>query len=332
MALIQGELGYWIAFLVFVVFLLALDLGVLNRKVHVVALPEAARMSVLWISIALLFTVVVYFLFGSKAAVEYITAWVLEKSLSVDNLFVFVLVFGFFRVPPQYHHRVLFWGIIGAIVMRAVLIVLGTTLIQQFSWLLVVFGAFLIYTGIKLARSGEGDEPDIEQNPILRIAKRFFRVTPEYHGEKFFTRIKGLVYATPLFLVLLVVESTDLVFAVDSIPAVIGISRDPFIIFTSNVMAILGLRALYFLLAGAVDRFHYLKPALAIILTFVGIKMITETLLHPSDEIESLITFGSLAFILLVLTIAVVASFVRERQLRNKQGESGEPNLSQVTK
>jgi tellurite resistance protein TerC len=235
-------------------------------------------------------------------------------------------------VPAQYHHRVLFWGILGAIAMRAILILVGSTLIHQFSWLIFVFGAFLIYTGVKLARADKDDQPDIEHNPLLRLARRIIRVTPEYHEERFFVRLKGLLYATPLLLVLLVIESTDLVFAVDSIPAVIGISRDPFIIFTSNVMAILGLRALYFLLAGAVDRFHYLKPALAIILTFVGIKMIAEQLLHPPEEIESLIVFGSLVFILSVLTVAIVASFVRERRASASAATEVDANLSRAAK
>lgn len=320
----QESVWYWIGFLVLVAFMLAFDLGVLNRKAHVVSLKEAAIMSVFWISVALVFGLLVLYLLGIQKAAEYYTAWVLEKSLSVDNLFVFVLIFSFFRVPAQYHHRVLFWGILGAIAMRAVLIVVGVSLVQQFSWLLLVFGAFLIYTGIKLARAGEDDKPDIEKNPILRVAQRFLRVTPEYHGEKFFVRLAdGLRYATPLLLVLIMVESTDLVFAVDSIPAVIGISDDAFIIFTSNVMAILGLRALYFLLAGAVDRFHYLKPALAIILTFVGVKMIAEQIFHPAEELEGLIVFGSMAFIFTVLIVAVIASFVRERRQRaaSLQGE-----------
>jgi tellurite resistance protein TerC len=319
----QENIWFWLGFLAFVAVLLALDLGVLNRKAHAVSLKEAALMSVLWISIALLFGVLVIVVLGSRAGVEYYTAWVLEKSLSVDNLFVFVLIFSFFRVPAQYHHRVLFWGILGAIIMRAVLIIVGASLIHQFSWLLLVFGAFLIYTGIKLARAGDGDEPEIDNNPLLKVAKRFLRVTPEYHGEKFFVRLSGLLWATPLLLVLIVVESTDLVFAVDSIPAVIGVSHDPFVIFTSNVMAILGLRALYFLLAGAVDRFHYLKPALAVILTFVGVKMIAEQLLHPAEGVENVIVLGSLAFILSVLAIAIVASFIRERRHPQEEREAG---------
>ncbi len=317
------NIWFWLGFLAFVVVLLAIDLGVLNRKAHAVSLREAALMSALWISIALLFGVLVAVVLGSRAGVEYFTAWVLEKSLSVDNLFVFVLVFSFFRVPAQYHHRVLFWGILGAIAMRAVLIVVGASLIHQFSWLLLVFGAFLIYTGIKLARANEDDKPEIDNNPLLRLARRMLRITPEYHGQRFFVRLSGVLYATPLLLVLIVVESTDLVFAIDSIPAVIGVSHDPFIIFTSNVMAILGLRALYFLLAGAVDRFHYLKPALAIILTFVGVKMIAEQLFHPGESFENLMVVGSLVFILSVLAIAILASFMRERRQKHMQSETG---------
>ena len=318
MTLFQGEIGYWIAFVGFVAAMLALDLGVLNRKIHAVSMKEAAVASVIWISVALLFGLVVLYLFGSKRATEYYTAWVLEKSLSVDNLFVFVLIFGFFRLPAQYHHRVLFWGIIGAIIMRAILILVGSTLIHQFTWLLFVFGAFLIYTGFRLFRAGDDDKPDIENNPLLGLARRVLRITDGYRAEKFFVRENGLLFATPLVLVLIVVESTDLVFAVDSIPAVIGISRDPFIVFSSNVMAILGLRALYFLLAGAVDRFHYLQPALAVILTFVGLKMIAEQLIHLPEGMDSVLTVGSLVFILGVLTIAIVASFVRERRLKTQ--------------
>jgi tellurite resistance protein TerC len=331
----QENIWFWLGFLAFVAVLLAIDLGVLNRKAHAVSLKEAALMSVLWISIALLFGVFVTLTLGTRAGVEYYTAWVLEKSLSVDNLFVFVLIFSTFRVPAHLHHRVLFWGILGAIAMRAVLIVAGASLIHQFSWLMLVFGAFLIYTGIKLARAGDDDAPEVENNPLLKVARRFLRITPEYHGEKFFVRLPDLLlYATPLLLVLIVIESTDLVFAVDSIPAVIGVSHDPFVIFTSNVMAILGLRALYFLLAGAVDRFHYLKPALAIILTFVGVKMIAEQLLHPAEGVENVIVLGSLAFILSVLVIAIVASFIRERRQRNGVAQSvmTDPNPAAVKK
>lgn len=309
---------YWIAFIAFVLVLLAFDLGVLNRKAHAPSLKEAALMSALWISIAIAFGVFVTLAFGQKQGLEYFTGWVLEKALSVDNLFVIVLIFSFFRVPPQYHHRVLFWGIIGALVMRGLLILLGATLLNQFEWIIYIFGAFLIYTGIKLFRAGDGDEPDIEKNPLLRFTRRFLPMTPEYHQEKFAVRQEGKLVFTPLVLVLVIVESTDLLFAVDSIPAVIAITREPFIIFTSNVMAILGLRALYFLLAGAMDRFYYLKPALAIILTFVGIKMVAEKLIHLGDQWEYYLVAGSLGFILLVLATAIIASWLHLR--RNSAG------------
>ncbi len=306
---------YWIAFLGFVLVLLAFDLGVLNRRAHAPSLKEAAWMSVLWISIAIAFGLFITFDFGTKQGIEYFTGWVLEKALSVDNLFVFVLVFSFFRVPPQYHHRVLFWGIIGALIMRGLLIWLGATLLETFEWIIYFFGAFLIYTGIKLFRAGEDEDPDIEKNPLIRLGRRFLPMTAEYHGEKFGIRQAGKFMFTPLILVLIVVESTDLVFAVDSIPAVIAVTKEPFIIFTSNVMAILGLRALYFLLAGAMDRFYYLKPALAVILTFVGAKMILEQFFHLGDAWETYVVIGSLLFILLVLTVAVVASWLRLRHM-----------------
>lgn len=310
---------YWIAFIAFVLVLLAFDLGVLNRRVHAPTLKEAAFTSLIWVSIALLFGLFIQYQFGPKQMLEYFTGYILEQSLSVDNLFVFILIFGFFRVPAQYHHRVLFWGIIGAVIMRLFFIIIGTALIERFSVILYVFGAFLIYTGIRLARSGnEDDEPQIENNPLVRLTRRLVPMTEDYHGERFFVQQLGKRIATPLLLVLIVVESTDLVFAVDSIPAVIAVTKEPFIIFTSNVMAILGLRSLYFLLAGAMDRFYYLKPALAVILTFVGIKMIAEKLFHVSPDWENLVIAGSLGFILLVLATAIIASWLRLR--RNSAG------------
>ena len=311
---------YWIAFIAFVLVLLILDLGVLNRRIHTPSLKEAGLASLMWVSIALLFGFFIQYRFGAKQTLEYFTGYILEQSLSVDNLFVFVLVFGFFRVPPQYHHRVLFWGIIGAIVMRLFFILIGTALIERFSVILYIFGAFLIYTGIRLFRSGEGDEPDIDKNPLIRLTRRLVPMTEEYHEEKFFIRKAGTLLATPLLLVLVIVESTDLVFAVDSIPAVIAVTKEPFIIFTSNVMAILGLRSLYFLLAGAMDRFYYLMPALAIILTFVGVKMIVEKLFPIGEQWEYYVIAGSLLFILGVLAVAVLASWLRLRNLPDSVG------------
>jgi tellurite resistance protein TerC len=315
---------FYAGFLAFVMVLLALDLGVLNRKAHAPSLKEAAWLSALWVSIALLFGVWVYWYLGPKQGVEYFTGWLLEKALSVDNLFVFVLVFSFFKVPPKYHHRVLFWGVLGALIMRGILIFVGASLIQRFDWIIYIFGAFLIYTGIRLGTTKEDAEPDLTKNPLLRLAKRFLPFTNDYHEEKFAVRQAGKLVFTPLVLVLIIVESTDLVFAVDSIPAVIAVTKEPFIIFTSNVMAILGLRALYFLLAGAMDKFHYLKPALSIILTFVGIKMVGEKLFHDqlhdaligiTADPEFFLTIASMVFILAVLTVAIIASLVRPRAL-----------------
>ncbi len=316
---------YWGAFLVFVAILLALDLGILNRKAHAPSLRESAVLSAIWISIALAFAVLVWLAIGPRQGVEYFTGWVLEKALSVDNLFVFVVIFSFFRVPPQFHHRVLFWGILGAIVMRGVLIVVGASLLQQFDWIIYIFGAFLIYTGIRLARQGEDEEPEVDNNPILRLAQRFLPLTSDYHAERFTVREAGRLLFTPLVLVLIVVETTDLVFAVDSIPAVIAVTKEPFIIFTSNIMAILGLRALYFLLAAAMTQFHYLKPALAFILTFVGLKMVVEKLfqtpihafLHDTLKIadpEYFLVVASLVIVLAMLTLGIVASIVYNRR------------------
>ena len=313
---------YWIGFLVFVIVLLAFDLGVLNRKAHAPSLKEAAWLSVLWISIALAFGVAVYVFLGQRQGVEYFTGWLLEKALSVDNLFVFVLVFAFFKLPPQYHHRVLFWGVLGALVMRGILILVGATLLMRFEWIIYIFGAFLIYTGIRLALEKEGSDPNLDSNLLLKLARRILPMTSDYHEQRFAVRINRRLYFTPLILVLIVIESTDLVFAVDSIPAVIAVTKEPFIIFTSNVMAILGLRALYFLLASAIDKFYYLKPALSVILTFVGVKMVGEKLFHDSlhaallpltSDPEYFIVVASMIFILLVLAVAVIASLVRSR-------------------
>ena len=316
---------YWGAFLLFVAALLAIDLGILNRKAHAPSLRESAVLSAVWISIALVFGLFVWFGIGPRQGVEYYTGWVLEKALSVDNLFVFVVIFSFFRVPPEYHHRVLFWGILGAIIMRGILIVIGASLLQQFEWIIYVFGAFLIYTGIRLARQSDDEEPEIGNNPILRLAQRALPLASDYHEEKFAVRHAGRLLFTPLVLVLIVVETTDLVFAVDSIPAVIAVTKEPFIIFTSNIMAILGLRALYFLLAAAMTQFRYLKPALAFILTFIGLKMVLEKFfrdpihgfLHDVMKIgdpEYFLVVASLVIVLLVLVAGVVASIIYNRR------------------
>ena len=263
----------WAGFLLFVLLMLALDLGVFHRKSHEVKIREALIWSGVWISLALIFNVGIYFLMGKEKAIGFLTGYVIEKSLSVDNLFVFIMVFSYFNVDTKYQHKVLFWGILGALVMRAIFIFAGVALIQQFHWIIYVFGAFLIFTGIKmLVQKDEKIEP--EKNPLVRLFKRFFPVTDSMHGDRFFVKINAKTVATPLFIVLLIIEFTDLIFAVDSIPAILAISTDTFIIFTSNVFAILGLRALYFALAGIAKLFYYLKYGLSAILVFVGVKMV----------------------------------------------------------
>jgi tellurite resistance protein TerC len=267
----------WLGFNLFVAALLALDLGVLHRKEREIKVGEALWLSLLYVVLALLFAVGVFWIRGEQAGFEFLTGYFIEKSLSVDNIFVIVLIFTYFAVPAQHQHRVLFWGILGALVMRGILIFAGVQLIDSFAWMAVVFGAFLIATGVKMLLVADA-KPDINNNLVLNLLRRRLRVTENYEGKHFFVRRSGALFATPLFLVLMMVEFTDLVFAVDSIPAIIAISRDPFIIYTANVFAILGLRALYFALAGIVPRFIYLKYALSLILVVVGCKMIANYL------------------------------------------------------
>ncbi len=263
----------WSIFSIFVLGMLALDLGVFSRKPHEVHFREALTWSVVWVVLAMLFNGWIYLRFGSQQALEFLTGYVVEKALSVDNIFVFVVLFAAFAVPKIYEHRVLFWGVIGAIVMRAVFIGLGAALLTRFHWVIYIFGAILIITGIRLLVQRE-HEPHPERNPMFRFARRFIPAVPEYHGKKFFIKLEGKWFATPLFLVLIAIEATDVVFAVDSIPAIFAITEDPFIVYTSNIFAILGLRAMYFLLAGVIDRFHLLKIGLAFVLLFVGVKMV----------------------------------------------------------
>jgi tellurite resistance protein TerC len=320
----MNELPLWIGFNVFVLVLIFLDLFVFQRGAHVISMREAARMSIFWVGLALAVNVFIYFVLGRDAGIEYFTAWLLEKSLSVDNLFVFLLVFSYFKVDAKYQRRVLQWGIIGALIMRAIFILVGTTVLELFHPVIYVFGAILIWSGFRLMRNSDDDGPNIENNSLVKLIKRLIPVTDQYHGEKFFIVEAGKRIATPMVLVLAVVESTDLLFAVDSIPAVIGVTKDPFVIYASNVMAILGLRALYFLLSGVMDRFHLLKYALAIILVFVGLKMLTEDwLLHGILHIEKgtmvLVTLG---FIVLSLTVAIVASLMRKPG-HGSAGEAG---------
>ena len=269
----MNTLWMWLGFNVFVLILLALDLGVLHRKGQEVGIKEALWLSLGYFVLALFFGAGVYHFLGANAGVEFFTGYLLEKSLSVDNIFVFVLIFSHFSVPPQYQHRVLFWGILGALVMRAVMILTGTAILESFHWVIYIFGAFLIFTGIKMLMT-INQVPDMEGNRLVRLIRRNFRVTEGYEGNKFFVRRNGLLFLTPLMVVLILVEVSDLVFALDSIPAIFAITTDPFIVYTSNVFAILGLRALYFALVGIIHRFHYLKYGLSLVLMVVGAKML----------------------------------------------------------
>lgn len=297
-------LWLWIGFNVFVLAMLALDLGVFHKKAHVVTFKESVTWTVVWIALALVFNFGVYHYLGPQKGLEFFTGYVIEKSLSVDNVFVFALLFTYFAVPPLYQHKVLFWGILGALVMRAIMIWAGAALIANFAWVIYVFGAFLIATGIKMiVKRSEAIHP--ERNPVVRLFKRMMPVTDCYRDGSFFVRENGVRMATPLFVVLLLVEFTDLVFAVDSIPAIFAVTTDPFIVYTSNVFAILGLRSLYFALAGVMHRFHYLKVGLGAVLAFVGVKM---CLAHTPYKIDTLI---SLCVVVAILAAAVIASLLR---------------------
>ncbi|MCC6315018.1 MAG: TerC family protein [Thermomicrobiales bacterium] len=297
----------WIGFTAFILVMLALDLGVFNRGAHEVSVKEAGRWVVAWVALAALFGLGLYVVQGSEPALEFFTGYVIEYSLSMDNIFVFVLIFTSFAVPAAYQHRVLFWGILGALVMRAAMIFAGATLIERFHWIMYLFGAFLVVSGVRMALGGI-EEIHPERNPVVNLARRVLPVTPDYVGQHFFVRNAGRLLATPLLIVLVMVETTDLIFAVDSIPAIFAVTQDPFIIYTSNVFAILGLRSLYFVLRGAVDRFHYLRHALAGVLTFVGAKMLLA-------DIYKIPTVAALLVIVGLLGIALAASLLRERRL-----------------
>jgi tellurite resistance protein TerC len=292
----------WIAFAIIVPVALGLDLGVFQRRAHKVKVKEALLWSAVWISLALLFGLTIYLVLGSEKALNFITGYLVEESLSVDNLFVFLLIFTYFSVPDQYQHRVLFWGIIGAIIMRGIFIATGITLLENLHWVIYIFGAFLVYTGIRLAIQKE-QEVKPESNPVLRLFRRFVPITRRYHGSKFFGKARARRLATPLLMVLIVIETTDIIFAVDSVPAVLAITRDPFIVYTSNIFAILGLRALYFALAGVIRKLRYLSYGLAVILAFLGIKMIISSELFKID-IPVLTSLGVVVGILAVTSIA----------------------------
>jgi tellurite resistance protein TerC len=292
--------SFWIAFHIGVFVVLAIDLVGFNRKAHAVTIKEASIWSIVWVLLSLSFNVLVWHLKGDAAALDFFTGYVIEYSLSVDNIFVFVLIFTYFQVRRKYQHRVLVWGILGALVMRGTMIALGVSLVQRFHWILYIFGAFLLITGVRMLVS-HGEEIDLESNFVLRFCRRWMPVTPEYHGEKFIVKERGKWMLTPLALVLIVIDIMDLVFAVDSIPAVFAITQDEFIIYTSNICAILGLRSLYFVLAHVIDRFIYLKTGLAFVLGFVGLKMILANFIHIPNWV-------SLLIIVTTLTITIVLS------------------------
>jgi tellurite resistance protein TerC len=293
----------WTGFLAFVLAMLALDLGVFHRKSHKVSLKEALAWTAVWIVLALLFNVGLWRWRGSEPAMEFLAGYLIEKALSVDNIFVFVMIFNFFRVPASYQHKVLFWGILSALVMRAIFIAAGITLLEHFHWLIYVFGAFLIITGIKMAVVKD-KEIHPERNPVLRLFRRLVPVTDDYEGDRFFVRRDSRLWATPMFVTLLFVELTDLIFAVDSIPAILAITQDTFIVYTSNVFAILGLRALYFALAGVMQLFRYLNYGLALILVFVGVKM-------SLVNLYKMPVAGSLSVVAAILAVSVLVSLLR---------------------
>ncbi|OLE55750.1 MAG: hypothetical protein AUG51_02130 [Acidobacteria bacterium 13_1_20CM_3_53_8] len=301
--MVEHSIWAWIGFGAFILLMLAIDLGLFNRKAHSIKYREAAIWSAVWIALALIFSGLVFHQLGHQKGLEFLTGYLIELSLSVDNLFVFLLIFSFFKVPGKYQHRVLYWGILGALVMRITMILLGAALIERFHWIIYIFGAFLIYTGLNMLRQDEA-EYHPERNPLVRFITRHLPITRSYEGSSFFTEIDGKRMGTLLLLVLIVVEVTDLVFAVDSIPAVFGVTTDRFIVYTSNVFAILGLRSLYFLLAGVVERFHLLRIGLAIVLSFIGAKML---LVAVGIEIPIYFALGVVA---LVLLSSVAASLI----------------------
>jgi tellurite resistance protein TerC len=300
---ISGSTWLWIGFSFFIVFMLSLDLGLLNRKAHAIRYREAWIWTGVWVTLAMIFAYLVFRYQGSQRGLEFLTGYLIELSLSVDNLFVFILIFAFFKVPSKYQHRVLFWGVLGALVMRLTMIFIGATLLNRFHWIIYIFGGFLVYTGIKMFRHEETElRPD--ENPIVKLVTRFFPITDYYEGKRFFIKVDGKLAGTLLLLVLVVVEVTDLVFAVDSIPAIFAVTTNTFIVYTSNAFAILGLRSMYFLLAGVVEKFQYLRVGLAIVLTFIGAKM-----LLVAVGLNIPIWF-SLIFVAVVLLGSVAASLI----------------------
>jgi tellurite resistance protein TerC len=313
--MIATNIWFWVGFIAFVLAMLALDLGVFNKTPHVVKAKEAAVMTGLWVGLALLFAAGLAHFADPQTALTFLTGYVIEESLSVDNIFVIVLIFQYFAVPAKYQHRVLFWGILGALVMRGLFILVGAALLARFEWIIYLFGALLVITGVRMAVK-QDEEFDGEQNPVVKFVRRFLPVTHVYHGKHFFITENGRRYATPLLLVLVLVEATDLIFAIDSIPAIFGITRDPFIVFTSNIFAVMGLRSLFFLLASVVTKFHLLKYGLAVILTFVGAKMLLEHWIHIPIML-------SLGIVVAVLAASIVASLIWPNARQKSEGTTG---------
>lgn len=305
-----GSTWLWVGFNLFILAMLALDLGIFHRKAHVVSLKESIAWTLVWILLALLFNIGVWHYAGPQKALEFFTGYVIEKSLSIDNVFVFAMLFSYFSVPAQFQHKVLFWGILGALIMRAIMIALGAALITKFAWIIYIFGAFLILTGLKMILKRE-EEIHPERNPVVRWFKKLMPITSGYREDKFFVQENGVRMATPLFIVLIMVEFTDLIFAVDSIPAIFAVTLDPFIVYTSNVFAILGLRSLYFALAGVMNKFHYLKIGLGIVLAFVGIKML---LSHSPYKIDTLFSLG---VVITIIALSIILSLFKHKKTIN---------------
>jgi len=302
----ETSLGAWAGFIAFVLFVLGLDLGVFHKKSHTVGFKESILWSIVWIMLAMMFAGLLYYWKGHEDTMLFLTGYVIEKSLSVDNLFVFLLIFGYFKIPGEYQHKVLFYGILGALIMRAFFIWAGIAILAKFAWVIYIFGVFLIISGIKMMLP-QGEEQDLDKSWIIIWTKKVFPTSPQFHGDKFFVRLNGVLTMTPLFITLVFVEFSDLVFAIDSIPAIIGITNDPFIVFTSNVFAILGLRALYFALKGFADIFHYLKYGLSLILIFIGVKMLIAHVYHVPVSLTMAVIFG-------ILTVSVIVSLLNKKK------------------
>ena len=303
-----ANIYFWIGFHIFIFLMLGLDLGVFHKKTHKVPIKEAVVWFTVWVILALLFNLFIFFEFGKAKALEFFTGYLIEKSLSVDNIFVFILIFSYFSVKDQYQHKILFWGIIGALIMRGIFIFTGVALINRFHWIVIIFGAFLVYSGIKMLLH-KGAEVDPDKNTLVRFFRKYFPVSETQHGDRLFIRQNGRLFATPLFVVLLVIESSDLIFAVDSIPAILAISKDTFIVYTSNIFAILGLRSLYFAVSGIMKYFRYLRVGLAFVLSFVGLKMLAS---YFEFEVTTLL---SLSIIIIILLVSILASvLIKEKK------------------